>query len=262
MPVFPGIHRTAHAPVPYDQWFVTHLDSSWRIHQVKLWLLSKANSLHAPADPPRYRPVSPIVFANDSESALGLYDEDGDESVDAADEHDRLIQGQSARSRRSKELSHETSRTSFDRAAAAPDASTFDLVPNPKDENDAAARYMLVTFSTGQILEDDFTLSWYKLRPYELLELHRAGELVPLPRHELHSYVSPYLEVPVLALRVVWREGKEKNREGDGQTGSGSSGRTKRRSKLEWSQRWVIIHQGILRLCRDRSVSFHFPLSA
>lgn len=35
--------------------------------------------------------------------------------------------------------------------------------------------WTLIRFSTGQILEDDFTLCWYNMQPYELLEVHRGG---------------------------------------------------------------------------------------
>src|SRR5882762_5672942 len=68
--------------VPYDQWLITHLDTSWRIKQVKLWFLSKCKLLPPSPSPPsshlsrvnghpdvdldlpRYRPISPITFAS------------------------------------------------------------------------------------------------------------------------------------------------------------------------------------------------------
>ncbi|KAJ4468410.1 hypothetical protein C8J55DRAFT_492412 [Lentinula edodes] len=68
--------------VPYDQWLVTHVDSSWTINEVKSWIVAKciASSssrtnpttnfnlppIHPPAKPktkPSRRPASPIVFA-------------------------------------------------------------------------------------------------------------------------------------------------------------------------------------------------------
>ncbi|KAK7472061.1 hypothetical protein VKT23_000174 [Stygiomarasmius scandens] len=67
---------------------------------------------------------------------------------------------------------------------------------------------MLVTvirFSTGQILEDHFALGWYELKPYELLEIHRKGVILSLPRTLTLEYISPYWEGSVRALRVVLR---------------------------------------------------------
>ncbi|KAF5343078.1 hypothetical protein D9758_011123 [Tetrapyrgos nigripes] len=67
---------------------------------------------------------------------------------------------------------------------------------------------MLVTvmrFSTGQILEDHFALGWYELKPYELLEIHRRGVILTLPRTLTVDYISPYWEGYVRALRVVLR---------------------------------------------------------
>lgn len=68
--------------VPYDQWLVTHVDSSWTIKEVKAWILAKCiannTSVNAPAQSPQLppinppakpktkparRPASPIVFA-------------------------------------------------------------------------------------------------------------------------------------------------------------------------------------------------------
>ncbi|KIK60974.1 hypothetical protein GYMLUDRAFT_599350 [Collybiopsis luxurians FD-317 M1] len=68
--------------VPYDQWLVTHVDSSWTITQVKSWILAKCianNSIGSPPSPspnlppinpptkpktkPARRPASPIIFA-------------------------------------------------------------------------------------------------------------------------------------------------------------------------------------------------------
>ncbi|TFK64740.1 hypothetical protein BDN72DRAFT_901315 [Pluteus cervinus] len=46
---------------------------------------------------------------------------------------------------------------------------------NPNHNN--VSSYTLARFSTGQILEDDFQLSWYDLSPYELVELH-GGDIL------------------------------------------------------------------------------------
>ncbi|KAF9075442.1 hypothetical protein BDP27DRAFT_1033723 [Rhodocollybia butyracea] len=75
--------------VPYDQWLVTHVDSSWTIHEVKSWILAKCIAsntfghttespnlpiISPPAKPktkPSRRPASPIVFAEFSPSEGG-----------------------------------------------------------------------------------------------------------------------------------------------------------------------------------------------
>ncbi|KAG5645109.1 hypothetical protein DXG03_006923 [Asterophora parasitica] len=72
--------------VPYDQWLTTHVDPTWKVKQIKLWILSKclgipldsashpggsnypqtstsAQATTAPGQ--RYRPASPITFAPD-----------------------------------------------------------------------------------------------------------------------------------------------------------------------------------------------------
>ena len=74
------------------------------------------------------------------------------------------------------------------------------------DATHLTSLYFLVTFSMGLILEDGFPVSWYKLRPYELLEMHLAEGLVTLPREIMVDYVQPYFEAKVKSLRVVWKE--------------------------------------------------------
>ncbi|THU88145.1 hypothetical protein K435DRAFT_969599 [Dendrothele bispora CBS 962.96] len=63
----------------------------------------------------------------------------------------------------------------------------------------------VIRFSTGQILEDQFALGWYELNPYELLEIHRKGVVLGLPRTITIDYIAPYWEGYVRALRVVLR---------------------------------------------------------
>lgn len=247
-----------------------------------------------------------------------------------------------------------------------------------------AGAYTLLRFSTGQILEDDFQMSWYDISPYELIELHggdtvlskdkgrreshhhpphhhhngqsrhhkdkdRHGatssmtidialpplRIVRFNRKDISAYITPYWEGWVRALRVVWREEhhshhldpylggygkpsghsgglvykqggmglgieyidaeqirqrerKERERKarerekkelrvgtrslgdvtssmtgnkdggGHGQKDNPSSG-TGRRTKLEWRDRWVVIKDGMLTLCKDRDVSLNFP---
>ena len=53
--------------VPYDQWLVTHVDSSWKAKQVKLWILSKCLSVSPVTRPNRGRSPSPITFASEQD---------------------------------------------------------------------------------------------------------------------------------------------------------------------------------------------------
>jgi len=63
--------------------------------------------------------------------------------------------------------------------------------------------YLLLAFSTGQLLEDNYSLALYGLCLHELLELHPPGTIVRLQREVMLEYVKPYLELDVRALRVV-----------------------------------------------------------
>ena len=72
--------------------------------------------------------------------------------------------------------------------------------------------YPMFTFSTGQLLEGDCSLAWYRLRPHELLELHAPGTIVWLQREVMLEYVKPYFELDVRALRVVTND-KDKDQD-------------------------------------------------
>jgi hypothetical protein len=187
--------------------------------------------------------------------------------------------------------------------------------------------YPMLAFSTGQLLEDDFSLAWYRLRPHELLELHPPGTIVRLPREVMLDYVKPYLELDVRALRVVVNNSdKDKDKDshalgpscappqlppsslplpldasssssssptklrksrdaagesrgpsaaaagaggGVGGAGGGCGGspagaqsmRKRRKTKLEWRDRYLVIRQGMLSLFKSRTVSFFFSFS-
>ena len=119
-------------------------------------------------------------------------------------------------------------------------------------------------------MDDAFCLSWYNLRPYELLEIHSADSIVRLPREVIAHYIRPYFEARIRALRVVSRDHWQSSREGFvPRVGRKLSKgrlvasdpltygmfREKKKTKLEWRERWVVIHQGVLSLCKDRLVS-------
>ena len=167
-----------------------------------------------------------------------------------------------------------------------------DSPPDEKDSN-LASRYTILTFSNTHVLDDDYVLSFYGIRPYELLEIHPAGSIVRLPREVMVQYVRPYFEARVMALRAVRTDSFPSDREGladrvaarrskNGKIGKGRlvssdplvygmfgdknepKKKNKKVTKTEWKERWVVIHQGVLSLCSDRLVcSFHpFLLNA
>lgn len=256
--------------VPYDQWFITHLDDNQKIKQVKHWILSKCNIIQTPHLPAQ-RPVSPITFASSIRTRTSVdsvddgyneddeYDEDSDDFDDLSYRHPEL--------RRQTIYSRRPGKT----------ATSHTIQPGSSPVTD---QYTLISFSTGTILEDDYTLSWYNLRPYELLEMHRSGKVVQLPREIMSEYVQPYFESKSRALRAVWSV-KSGRFESPSATGNRlhARGRDKttaiqislqpekktKKAKVEWKDRWIVINHGTLSLCKDSSGGtplHHFPLTS
>ena len=104
--------------VPLDQWLITHVDTSWKVKDIKHWILSKCNawgSSNGP-QPPRFRPASPVTFSTpsrrsslDSVSWAGTEEGDDDDDIwldeDSEDEldaeyHTKYIQNPSKRKRK------------------------------------------------------------------------------------------------------------------------------------------------------------------
>ncbi|KIJ66645.1 hypothetical protein HYDPIDRAFT_127846 [Hydnomerulius pinastri MD-312] len=254
--------------VPYDQWFVTHLDDDWKVKQVKYWILSKCNLIQA-SDPPTQRPVSPITFASSirTRSSMDSVEEGYYEDDEYDDDSEDDLPGPHRHPERSRQ-------TIYSRLGARPSQSTQTIQPGSSPLVD---QYTLISFSTGTMLEDDFTLSWYNLRPYELLEMHRVGTVVSLPREIMAEYVQPYFEAKVKALRAVWSPksgrfevpGNDTQHELNGGKGKDKLGarldafspkstplqsdRRRRRAKVEWKERWVVVNQGVLSLCKEQA---------
>lgn len=258
-------------------------------------------------DLPRYRPISPITFASgsirprksfesnneseeleDEDEDFGGYDSDGVSSLGSFE----YSYGEKGRRPKASQAGHSV-RTSISGSEHRPGQRQQPTV----DIAQLSTQYTLVTFSVGQILEDEFLVSWYNIRSYELLEMHLAGAVVNLPREVKVEYVKPYFEGKVKWLRVVWgsREAsklydgsaagkvrlktqkrrsrstdplsldalvREREREAkDERESAKSNGRNarkengKRRTKYEWRERWIVIHQGVFNLCRSRTVS-------
>lgn len=254
------------SPVPYDQWFITHLDDKQKVKQVKHWILSKCNIIQTPHLPTQ-RPVSPITFASSIRTRSSVdsmedgyneddeYDEDSDDLDDFSYRHPELRR-QTIYARRPGNSSS---------SSTVPASSSQTAQPGSSPVTD---QYTLISFSTGTILEDDYALSWYNLRPYELLEMHRAGKVVQLPREVLSEYVQPYFEAKVRALRAIWSP-KSGRFESPAHHKANYSPRGKdkmpipplqpdkkrKKAKVEWKDRWVFINQGTLTLCKDSTVS-------
>ncbi len=262
--------------VASDQWLTTYFDSTCKISEVKQYILGKVYNRSVPDNddqPPRNRPVSPITFASPRNSLDGSFE--GSLQDDHVIDLDHLL------SERSRQL--RTMRQPLSQRVAS---------PFPKEQLPVILpphHYPILAFSTGQLLEDDCSLAWYRLRPHELLELHPPGTIVRFPRDVMLEYIKPYLELDVRALRVIVndkdvhafgpgyatpdapspsRNKKPKDLAPDSSSvpGNGSpasqSTRKRRKTKLEWRDRYLVIRQGMLSLFKSRTVSFFFPAPA
>ncbi|KIO14684.1 hypothetical protein M404DRAFT_11639 [Pisolithus tinctorius Marx 270] len=220
--------------VPYDQWLLTHVQNDWNVKQVKHWILSKCNLVRAP-DVPTQRSVSPIFFASPCSRTgytLGRYDEaEGDPEYNSI--------------QRDKESPGQISRPS-----------------NKLGNNRLVDQYVLIAFSTGRVLQNDDTMSSCNLRPYELVEMHRSDMVVPLHRKVVLEYVQPYFHARVRALLAAWspKAGRFKLPGKATEHELGVHGKKREipitlrwKPKLEWKDRWVVIHKDILSLSKDES---------
>jgi hypothetical protein len=208
--------------VPLDQWCVTRLDDRAKVKQAKLWLLAKCNLVQSGTC--AQRPVSPIVFAPTVRARSYSLD-DGYSEDDEHSDQDHPHRGK----------------------------------PAPPRSCPLVDQYTLLAFSTGSVLEDEFPLSWYALRPYELLEMHPVGTVAPLQRHVLAAYIQPYFQARVSVLRAVWnhRSGRFEAPRFDkamDKLAHSFSPSDKKRTKVDWKARWVVINQGTLFLCKEHVV--------
>lgn len=236
--------------VPYDQWLVTHINPKWKVRTVKHWILKKCGAPQEFDIPePQRRPPSPIVFAQPSQkknrlispiefapTQNDLLDEDTaqagyEEDNEGSEEEWTAVTRPKTQHATEPEPSHSKRKLKSKSKVVQPHkVSSYD--PD---------RLSLLRYSTGQLLEEDYSLDWYEMEPFELIEIHRAGVFLHLPREITESYVQPYWEGWVQALRVVGvtnRKGAESEIQ-----------------KLEWRPRWVVVRDGELSLCKDRSVS-------
>lgn len=257
--------------VASDQWLTTQFDAALKISEVKRYILTKVYSNDGTTDDyllSRDRPISPIIFAAALPTSDSL-----DDSTEDSHEEDRPPESES----RFPEFTGQArGREAPNQRIASPTAAE-----EPTEQVSHAAmmsphHYQMLAFSTGQLLEDDYSLAWYGLRPHELLELHPPGRTVRLPRDVMLEYVQPYLELDVRALRVVVNAKDayytpymqdvspnkiKKQRDHSSERRGPSSGgpgapppiRKRRKMKLEWRDRYLVIRQGMLSLFKSRS---------
>ncbi|KAJ7625597.1 hypothetical protein FB45DRAFT_921829 [Roridomyces roridus] len=245
--------------LPHDQWFTTRLDPEWKVRQAKSWLLSKCLPYAAPPSPPlrqaarkpqrppspitfapdpRHRPISPITFAmpkqqptqagssgEDNESRTAVADSDLTDSDKSGVAVIPMVVPQQPRRR--------------------PPVSSTVVGAGPK--GDLYSQFTLIRFSTGQLLEDDLPLSFYDLQTDELLEIHRLGVVVTLPRAYPKRYLDAYWEGWVRVLRIRPLEDEEED--------AWSLYKIKQNETrpVEWKDRWLVVREGIIYLCRDEA---------
>lgn len=267
--------------VPYDQWFLTHIDPTWKIKYLKQRIISKC--LNLPFDP-RFkdvsrsgRPPSPITFAP-GPIKLAISDSETGSSTGEDDEWDQEVSAKSSpfRPHRQQKQDHESQITTH--------------------------TYTLLRFSTCQILDENCQVSWYDIQPHELVELHSSflpptflsslvspislpspqtdilaltqpksiqkkksspitptdqgnfppPSLTALPRHTPALYIQPYWQGWVRALRVITRiqttpaSNEDNDREGNGDRKLGE--------RAAWRESWVVIHDGVINICKRPNV--------
>ena len=380
--------------VPYDQWFLTHIHKSWKIKHLKQSIIAKVLNLPfdrrhlvqgainaRPPSPITFapddstRPISPIEFASshasrrrDGLTARRVVPEDDSDRGGSKDAQleDAHIQGNAGRRAAVPSVSPSASPTTSSAVRPGhPFPSGTVTLPGSQEEKDQifTDAFTLIRFTTGQVLEDNFLVSWYDLGPHELVELHasspptafsfaivfrqllvnggtidvdlssnslsnsdRASALkIPhqghtlsssldlrsvadqssskhssallamndtigtklsltlcnppiltyLPRHDSVAYAQPYWEGWIRVLRVVVRSDVDaasalrssetgmRTKEGLGPGVSPEDGRSEKRykTKKEWRERWAVIRDGCLNLCRDRDVSVFLSLN-
>ncbi|KAJ7250510.1 hypothetical protein B0H12DRAFT_1234388 [Mycena haematopus] len=246
--------------LPHDQWFTTHVDPDWKVKQVKSWLLAKCLPYAAPPSPPlrqsarkpqrppspitfapdpRHRPISPITFAMPKAKA----------TPDDASEFEEPPADDDLSEPEPPEPPEEIlPPIPPKKRAILPTAST-------SAKGDLYSQFTLLRFSTGQLLEDDLPLSFYDMQADELLELHRIGVVVTLPRAHPTRYLDAYWEGHVRVLRMKPLDDEEDSY-------SLYKVRQLETRALEWRDRWLVVREGCLYLCRDETRLIHTLLLA
>lgn len=131
-------------------------------------------------------------------------------------------------------------------SAGRPSFNSAEDMQPPIVPESVTLKYALYSYSCGHLLEDEASLSWYKLRPFELLEMHRMNGVISLPRNSLLSYIEPYFEATVMVSEGATSRKSRKAK----------NGRISEEKNAAWLVRWAFVRNGVLNLCKDRSVRF------
>lgn len=221
--------------VPHDQWLLTHIGSHWKVKDVKNHTLARCLGLnYSPPEPPSFaspselqpRSPSPITFAPDpaerpdSPILFAVIKQKSPHSEDdTSEEDDDFSMNLDARAKAPKPTYDDQGRAVMGlRMAPSPaKAPSVTGIPPPssnlrtQNRSDASSIYnvdpkavpdiahlsfTLIRFSTGQLLEDDLTISDYEINPHELLELHLSIS-PPSPDHvTATSFLPPTATFP------------------------------------------------------------------
>ena len=318
--------------VTNDQWFITHVNTHWKVKHLKQLVLAKCLNLSFDPrglfhDVPGARPPSPITFAPDdnlerSDSPIEFAPRKVDDDLlqdDEDDEWDGIERLGSPGRRRLGLQPPQTlpggrvgpSSQTTAGSSTTPGASAATTAPAgagfAKQSLIPTHLHTLLRFSTGQILDDELYLSFFNLSAYELVELHystpatsfalqitvfqdfwlgssnekwdrdaiinkfriretnraleRRMQLAPLKRADLDAYAQPYWEGWVRALRAVPQEQSTSDMATYINAGAGlalyadETPRHKPKLVFEWRDRWLIIKNGYLFVCKTQNVS-------
>ncbi|KLO13839.1 hypothetical protein SCHPADRAFT_889737 [Schizopora paradoxa] len=278
--------------VPMDQWLFTHIDTSWKIKEIKHWILTKCDAWgdsrggKQHPQPPRFRPASPVTFAPSRKSSVdsisSKYEagEDGEGNEEGEEDDDWDVFAYSKELRASEVNLPGSSTTPVERATISRTATRQELSTAYSSMSLSSAfnqdctstasiaqKYILFSFSCGHTLEDEASLNWYKLRPFELLELHRVSAIVSLPRRSALAYADPYFESPIRICEGISNKHKARKGAGGVANTAGARGITEDQHSahsMEWKSRWAIIREGVLNICKDSTTAptHRFPLAS
>ncbi|KAJ6581942.1 hypothetical protein B0H19DRAFT_1252101 [Mycena capillaripes] len=185
------------------------------------------------APDPRHRPISPITFAVPKKKQSG----------DDASEYEQPVDDDLSDPEPAPTPEEILPPVLPKKRAILPTVST-------STKGDLYSQFTLIRFSTGQLLEDDLPLSFYDMQADELLELHRAGVVVPLPRANPARYLDAYWEGSVRVLRMRPIEDEEDSY-------ALYKIRHMETRALEWQNRWLVVREGSIYLCRDENRLIH-----
>ncbi|GJJ10850.1 hypothetical protein Clacol_005078 [Clathrus columnatus] len=252
--------------VPTDQWFTTRIDRTWHVKDLKVWLLSKALPANVLPLPASYRPSSPITFAAAPPTSIEAtnvtldysspsfsntpLENDGNE-----EDRDLSLSSTSNRNRSDPPIVHPLPVSiPYSYNTGAPAISGIAALKSTRHAGPAlshtstaisddldfvqrvlriAERWSLYSFSMGGMqLMDNLPLSEYFLNPNELLELHRAGAYVPLPRNIQPSLPDPMpLPIEVDHIRTASARAAASTSKNKSEKRSKSKNKTKNKNK-------------------------------